>query len=582
MEAQIKHGFEDPTLRVIAFAGGFSTMPQEGVHFGKPRYISHLLPPYTWMSGMIAGPVVVLALVAVLSGAFAQADGAMAERVPVASLAVTDFAEPTPHCTNCVMGNLTVGSDPMGIAFDQLDGDIYVANSNSSSVSVINGFTGQVSATVRLPPIGGPSALTVDTADDYVYVTIDLSNFGCGADNVTAISGETNQEVRGVNLNGEATGVAYDSANGRVYIATPTWGGICVNGGIQMVYGANTTLAGSIQSGLYPNAVCYDWHNQLVYVTNSGSDNVTIINSSTDRTVGSIPVGSEPSGIAFDSSNGQLYVANSNSSSVTMINATTNSVIGSLPVGSDPVGVAVDTSRDFVYVTNLNSNNLTVINGTTDRVEKSITVGSEPYGVAYDDANGFVYVTNSNDSSVSVIAPLGTIRLTAVAIAPSTATLQLNGNFTFTAIPHCSTGTCPSGVAYSWTLSNSLGTLSSANGSSTVFAAGSKTGTAVLTVEATLNGKTAWSNATITITAKFVSSTGFLGLPGFEGYILIGVVVAVVVTAVVVLLLRKRRGAQPVTEKSPSKDLGKEKESRKSPLPSFSPQTHGCGIVHNL
>jgi DNA-binding beta-propeller fold protein YncE len=46
-------------------------------------------------------------------------------------------------------------------------------------------------------------------------------------------------------------------------------------------------------------------------------------------------------------------------------------------------------------------------------------------------------------------------------------------------------------------------------------------------------------------------SLGFLGLPGSEGYIVIGVIVAVVAAVVAVMLIRKRKGAQPSAPSQP-------------------------------
>ena len=65
----------------------------------------------------------------------------------------------------------------------------------------------------------------------------------------------------------------------------------------------------------------------------------------------------------------------------------------------------------------------------------------------------------------------------------------------------------------------------------------------------------------ITFTSKTNQSTGLLDLPGYDGYILIGVIVAVVVAAVALLLLRKRSPPAPAT--SETKEPEKEKKTEK-------------------
>ena len=53
-----------------------------------------------------------------------------------------------------------------------------------------------------------------------------------------------------------------------------------------------------------------------------------------DKVVGTITMGSSPVGLAYDSSNGNVYVSNYGSNNVSIINGTTNKVIGKISVGS--------------------------------------------------------------------------------------------------------------------------------------------------------------------------------------------------------------------------------------------------------
>ena len=48
----------------------------------------------------------------------------------------------------------------------------------------------------------------------------------------------------------------------------------------------------------------------LNYVANMGSDNVKVIDSSTNSVTATIAVGSKPYGIAYNSTTKELYVAN--------------------------------------------------------------------------------------------------------------------------------------------------------------------------------------------------------------------------------------------------------------------------------
>ena len=88
------------------------------------------------------------------------------------------------------------------------------------------------------------------------------------------------------------------------------------------------------------------------------------------------PVGSNPTVVAYDPSNGYIYVTDSGSDTVSVINGAT--VIANITVGSDPYVVAYDPSNGYIYVTDSGSDTVSVINGAT--VIATIPVGQWPGG----------------------------------------------------------------------------------------------------------------------------------------------------------------------------------------------------------
>src|ERR1700722_2251437 len=80
----------------------------------------------------------------------------------------------------------------------------------------------------------------------------------------------------------------------------------------------------------------------LGYISNNGSNDVSVIDTGTNSVVGApIPVGSLPEGVAVSPDGRFVYVANTVSDTVSVINAQTNTVIASPAVGNFPLGVAV-------------------------------------------------------------------------------------------------------------------------------------------------------------------------------------------------------------------------------------------------
>ncbi|QOO94629.1 PE domain-containing protein [Mycobacterium tuberculosis] len=112
----------------------------------------------------------------------------------------------------------------------------------------------------------------------------------------------------------------------------------------------------------------------------------------------------DPHGVAVNPG-GNIYVTNQGSNTVSVINPATNTVTGSITDGNGPSGVAVSPVTGLVFVTNFDSNTVSVIDPNTNTVTGSpITVGTAPTGVAVNPVTGEVYVTNFAGDTVSVIS----------------------------------------------------------------------------------------------------------------------------------------------------------------------------------
>ena len=141
----------------------------------------------------------------------------------------------------------------------------------------------------------------------------------------------------------------------------------------------------------------------FAYITNAGSDSVSVIDIDRNVVVATIPVGVSPQGVAVNATGTRIYAANAGGNSVSVIHGASNSVVATLPVGVEPSGIAVNSAGTRVYVANAMSNNVTVIDATSNDVIGTVSVGMLPFGVAVNPAGTRVYVANAEDASVSVI-----------------------------------------------------------------------------------------------------------------------------------------------------------------------------------
>ena len=159
--------------------------------------------------------------------------------------------------------------------------------------------------------------------------------------------------------------------------------------------------------------IAYDTHLNEIYATGQSfdylgpgaSNNVYVVNPSTNSSTATIAVGTDPTDIAFDPGNNNLYVTNFGSNTVSVISDESNSVIGNISVGSGPIKIAYDPDNQHLYVSNRNSGTVSVINATTNSVTANImTTSSSPFEIEYDSFNHNLYVTDGRSGDVTIIS----------------------------------------------------------------------------------------------------------------------------------------------------------------------------------
>jgi YVTN family beta-propeller protein len=117
--------------------------------------------------------------------------------------------------------------------------------------------------------------------------------------------------------------------------------------------------------------ITYDPIHQTMYVSNSASDDVSVINTDTgmdpNEVIATISDITHASGLAYDPVNDQMYVTEFLAigvpgSNVRVIDTNTNALVGDpIPVGSLPEGIAYEPEHGRMYVANFGSDSVSVI-----------------------------------------------------------------------------------------------------------------------------------------------------------------------------------------------------------------------------
>jgi len=142
-----------------------------------------------------------------------------------------------------------------------------------------------------------------------------------------------------------------------------------------------------------------------VYVANSASDNISIIDTTTnEEKAGKIPVGRFPVDLVVSSDGRTLYVANRLDKNVSIVDLEKRQQIGELKIGTAPEGITLTPDDIYLYSANFQDNTVSVFDvRSKTRVNGDIKVGAEPTDIIVSKNSKYVYVVNRLDGSLSII-----------------------------------------------------------------------------------------------------------------------------------------------------------------------------------
>jgi YVTN family beta-propeller protein len=333
------------------------------------------------------------------TGALANTRPGAAGKVGSSSLESANSHEEGPPATF----SIPVGAAPSAVAYDPSEGEIFVANSGSDNVSVINDTLGTIVGTVSVG--SGPSAVLSLGGD--VFVANELS------DNISVINGSSLHVVASWPVGTHPDALAAPRSLSTERFDT-IWVADAGSNNVTVISLATNSTVANIPVGNSPAAIL---GSEETYVANAGSGTLTVVDPrnfsvNTTSTVGTTPValvasGSEPN-TDFQS---YLYVANARSDNLSVINVgsapgnLTAQPFASIPVGSGPDALAFDPDSGRLYVADGGSDNISIVSGLRP-IPSGFSVGTDPAGLVYDNGDGCLYVANAGSDNVSVACDL--------------------------------------------------------------------------------------------------------------------------------------------------------------------------------
>ena len=309
-----------------------------------------------------------------------------------------------------------IGVYPTAVAYDLGTHEMYVANPDAGTLSVISDSSDSVTNTVS-----GLSFTPFGLAYDSNIGEMFVSEYQVGSGSAVQIISDSDHAVSGtINIGG--LGMAYDSSQGYMYICN----------GIISVYSdkVNGITANITNIPVYGSCV-YDSGTHTIWATPQEGINVYVINDKNNQVTKTISLATNPyqppGNPAYDPAKGYVYVTNG--TDVSVISDSKYSIVAVI----HNVGAS-----SLVYVGNdeIICSNGAVISDKTNSVTATLEVGTNPAGIAYDSGTGQVFVTNGNDPGSVTYTPVSSG-------TPTTASPTSSTSASSTPITSTSTPTVP-------------------------------------------------------------------------------------------------------------------------------------------
>src|ERR687892_523034 len=252
-----------------------------------------------------------------------------------------------------------------------LAGVMYVQNSNSNSISVIDLATNAIfNGTMYASDVGGGKVLVMN------------------------VNGTLMEEID-VGSRPQYMAVRPD---GQVLYVTR------LGGPISVVDLEQKIVIKEIDSGSMPHHLSFTNGGEVLFVVNAESDTLSVIDSYKHEVIKTIPVGDSPRYVALNPDETLAYITNMDSNTVSIVDA--DKVINEIPVGNRPYGIAFSADGgDLAYVSNTRGNDVSVINTTSSNVAVTLSAGGiGPHQLVARKPDIEIVRTEDNNNNLSVIA----------------------------------------------------------------------------------------------------------------------------------------------------------------------------------
>jgi len=306
-----------------------------------------------------------------------------------------------------VSSTITVGNSPSGIAYDSKMGEMFVANHDDNTVSVIldNNILDNKNPVIATVKVGTwPTSVAYDSGQGEVYV---VSNVG---GSISVISDKTNNVIATMTgLTDSPNDIVYDSGMKKLFVAESQNGS--KNGAVDVIDDISHRVVATIPTKGTGTVIVYAAVSGELFIPGDGQNIYAISDSTYDVTT--IPLASYPGPAAYDPAKGEIFVSlpvGENLVSGFAIIKEGNNTVTKTVTTSHPGYFAYNSVKGEMYTETAN-NTISIITDSGTTVIANLSLSQISTGpMAYDTSLGKLFVINRayqgpSVNTVSVITP---------------------------------------------------------------------------------------------------------------------------------------------------------------------------------
>jgi YVTN family beta-propeller protein len=314
----------------------------------------------------------------------------------------------------CLLGCVLAGSSgaatpPKPVASAAYS--VLVTNERSGTLSVIDGSTRKVSATIALGK--RPRGLKASPDGKLLFVALSGSPIAGpgvdesklpppdkGADGIGVVDLATLKLLRVLRGVSDPEQLAVSQDGKRLFVASEDTGQ-----GIVLDAGDGHVLA-KLPVGGEPEGVTLSPNGRHVYMTSEAEHHVAVIDVATNKVLAALEVGQRPRFTEFSDDGAFAFVSGENDGSITVIDARALKVLRTIKLQgalTRPVGMVVSHDGNRLYTVTGRGRNLLDIDIATGQVLRTVEVGQRPWGVALSPGGELLYTANGSSNDVSVV-----------------------------------------------------------------------------------------------------------------------------------------------------------------------------------